>query len=106
MTEHGVEIIETDLGERIQQLDDEAPSHLVVPAVHKLRSDVARVFAEKLGSDPDAQDVHYLAERSALPSFVQTTTVPVSATAKLHPVIPASAEMIRGRVASLCVSAR
>jgi L-lactate dehydrogenase complex protein LldF len=59
MTEHGVEIIETDLGDRIQQLDDEAPSHVVVPAVHKLRSDVARVFAEKLGSDPDTQDVHY-----------------------------------------------
>jgi L-lactate dehydrogenase complex protein LldF len=62
MSEHGVEIVETDLGERIQQLDGEAPSHVVVPAVHKLRSDVARVFAEKLGSDPDTQDVHYLAE--------------------------------------------
>ena len=61
MGEHGVEIIETDLGERIQQLDGEAPSHVVVPAVHKLRSDVARVFAEKLGSDPESRDVHYLA---------------------------------------------
>ena len=37
----GIEIIETDLGERIQQLDDEPPSHIVVPAVHKLRTDVA-----------------------------------------------------------------
>jgi L-lactate dehydrogenase complex protein LldF len=63
MGEHGVEIIETDLGERIQQLDGEAPSHVVVPAVHKLRTDVARVFAEKLGSDPDTEDVHYLAEQ-------------------------------------------
>ena len=62
MSEHGIEIIETDLGERIQQLDGEAPSHVVVPAVHKLRSDVAHVFAEKLGSDPDTEDVHYLAE--------------------------------------------
>ena len=33
----GIEIMETDLGERIQQLDDEPPSHIVVPAVHKLR---------------------------------------------------------------------
>ena len=33
----GIEIVETDLGERIQQLDDEPPSHIVVPAVHKLR---------------------------------------------------------------------
>ena len=62
MKEHEVEVIETDLGERIQQLDNEAPSHVVVPAVHKLRTDVARVFAEKLGSDPDSRDVHYLAE--------------------------------------------
>ena len=38
----GIEVIETDLGERIQQLDDEPPSHIVVPAVHKLRGDVAR----------------------------------------------------------------
>ena len=63
MGQHGIEIIETDLGERIQQLDGEAPSHVVVPAVHKLRSDVARVFAEKLGSDPNSRDVHYLAEQ-------------------------------------------
>jgi L-lactate dehydrogenase complex protein LldF len=34
-----------------------------VPAVHKRRSDVARVFAEKLGSDPNSRDVHYLAEQ-------------------------------------------
>jgi L-lactate dehydrogenase complex protein LldF len=40
----GIEVMETDLGERIQQLDDEPPSHIVVPAVHKLRGDVAKVF--------------------------------------------------------------
>ena len=43
----GIEIVETDLGERIQQLDDEPPSHIVVPAVHKLRADVAEVFQER-----------------------------------------------------------
>ena len=46
MASVGIEVIETDLGERIQQLDDEDPSHVVVPAVHKLRTDVAEVFAE------------------------------------------------------------
>ncbi|TXI12207.1 MAG: lactate utilization protein [Rhizobium sp.] len=59
----GIEVVETDLGERIQQLDDEAPSHIVVPAVHKLRSDVADVFARTLGTDPGNDDVHYLAEQ-------------------------------------------
>lgn len=59
----GIEVVETDLGERIQQLDDESPSHIVVPAVHKLRSDVAAVFARTLGTDPNNDDVHYLAEQ-------------------------------------------
>jgi len=58
----GIEVIETDLGERIQQLDDEPPSHIVVPAVHKLRGDVSAVFARTIGSDPGNNDVHYLAE--------------------------------------------
>ncbi len=57
----GIEVMETDLGERIQQLDDEMPSHIVVPAVHKLSIDVARVFARTLGTDPDNADPHYLA---------------------------------------------
>ncbi|WP_298964226.1 lactate utilization protein B [uncultured Methylobacterium sp.] len=62
MAAHDVAVIETDLGERIQQLDDEAPSHVVVPAVHKLRADVAEVFARELGTEPGNTDVHYLAE--------------------------------------------
>ncbi|MBV8458358.1 MAG: lactate utilization protein, partial [Acetobacteraceae bacterium] len=62
MASVGIEVIETDLGERIQQLDNEDPSHVVVPAVHKLRTDVAQVFAEHIGPDPNNDDVHYLAE--------------------------------------------
>ncbi|HEY2051533.1 MAG TPA: lactate utilization protein B [Caulobacteraceae bacterium] len=57
----GVEVIETDLGERIQQLDDEGPSNIVAPAIHKTRDDVAEVFARVYGSDPDNDDPHYLA---------------------------------------------
>ena len=41
----GIEAIETDLGERIQQLDGEEPSHVIGPAIHKTRADVAEVFA-------------------------------------------------------------
>ncbi|TKI06350.1 lactate utilization protein B [Martelella alba] len=63
LAERGIEVIETDLGERIQQLDDEMPSHIVVPAVHKLSEDVARVFARALDTDPDNADPHYLAEQ-------------------------------------------
>jgi L-lactate dehydrogenase complex protein LldF len=70
----GIEVMETDLGERIQQLDDEPPSHIVVPAVHKLRGDVARVFGATIGTDPKNSDVHYLAEsqrRDTRPHFLK-----------------------------------
>ena len=59
----GIDIVETDLGERIQQLDAEDPSHVVVPSVHKMRSDVAQVFSETIGSDPDNDDAYYLTEQ-------------------------------------------
>jgi len=47
----GVESVETELGEYIQQLDGEAPYHIVTPAMHKSKEDVAKLFAEKLGTD-------------------------------------------------------
>ncbi|HEY8388781.1 MAG TPA: LutB/LldF family L-lactate oxidation iron-sulfur protein [Parasegetibacter sp.] len=50
--EHDIESVETDLGEYIQQLDGEPPYHIVTPAMHKSKEDVARLFAEKLGTDP------------------------------------------------------
>lgn len=47
----GVTSVETDLGEYIQQLDGEAPYHIVTPAMHKSKEDVAKLFSEKLGTD-------------------------------------------------------
>ena len=61
-----IKVVETDLGERIQQLDDQPPSHIVVPAVHKLRGDVARVFAKTMGTDPNNDDPHYLSEQQRI----------------------------------------
>ncbi|RBM08016.1 lactate utilization protein B [Novacetimonas cocois] len=62
LEKRGVTVTETDLGERIQQLDDQLPSHIVVPAVHKLTSDVARIFAKDYKTDPGIRDPHLLAE--------------------------------------------
>lgn len=45
----GIESVETDLGEYIQQLDNEPPYHIVTPAMHKSKEDVAKVFTEHLG---------------------------------------------------------
>ena len=52
LEENHIESVETDLGEYIQQLDDEPPYHIVTPAMHKSKEDVAKLFAEKLGTDP------------------------------------------------------
>ena len=52
LEEQGIESIETDLGEYIQQLDNEPPYHIVTPAMHKSKEDVAKLFADKLGTDP------------------------------------------------------
>ena len=54
LEKHGLESIETDLGEYIQQLDGEPPYHIVTPAMHKSKEDVAKLFAEKLGTPLDA----------------------------------------------------
>ncbi|MCA8100055.1 lactate utilization protein B [Burkholderia contaminans] len=62
LEERGITVVETDLGEQIQQLDDELPSHIVVPAVHKLATDVARIFSEKIGTDPNESSIPKLAE--------------------------------------------
>jgi len=53
LAKHNIESVETDLGEYIQQLDGEAPYHIVTPAMHKSKEDVAKVFHEKLGTAPN-----------------------------------------------------
>ena len=52
LEKNGIESVETDLGEYIQQLDGEPPYHIVTPAMHKSKEDVAKLFAQKLGTDP------------------------------------------------------
>lgn len=49
---NNIESVETDLGEYIQQLDDEPPYHIVTPAMHKSKEQIAQLFHEKLGTDP------------------------------------------------------
>lgn len=45
----GMKVVETDLGEYIIQLAGEHPSHIIAPAIHKTRKDIAGLFADKLG---------------------------------------------------------
>lgn len=68
LEERGIEVIDTDLGERIVQLRHEAPSHIVLPAIHLKKSDVSDTFHEHLGTEKGNYDPTYLtrAARAAL----------------------------------------
>ncbi len=51
LEQDGIEVVETDLGEYIIQLAGQRPSHIVTPAIHMSKTDVARLFHEKLGME-------------------------------------------------------
>lgn len=52
----GCEVIETDLGEYILQLDDhDPPSHIVTPALHKNKEQIREIFANKIGYSASSQ---------------------------------------------------
>jgi len=55
----GIKVVETDLGEYIVQLREETPYHIVTPAMHLNRTDIAKLFKEKLG-DVDTDDPQQL----------------------------------------------
>ncbi|RXK01763.1 4Fe-4S ferredoxin [Arcobacter sp. CECT 8989] len=56
----GMEVIDTDLGERIVQLRNEPPSHIVLPAIHLKKQDVSDTFHEKMGTEKGNYDPTYL----------------------------------------------
>lgn len=56
----GIDVIESDLGERILQLRDEIPSHIVLPAIHLKRQQVGELFEEKLHTEKGNSDPTYL----------------------------------------------
>lgn len=65
LTAAGLEVVETDLGEYVLQLAGEPPSHIIAPAIHKSREDVAALFAWHHGPGPaDRQTVSGLVEEA------------------------------------------
>ena len=72
LEKEGFEVVETDLGEYIIQLAGETPSHILVPAIHKNRQQVGRLFAEKLGADysEDPQVLTKIARKALREKFL------------------------------------
>lgn len=68
MQRHGVQCVESDMGEYIVQMAGEKPSHIVMPAIHKTRQDIGALFEQHIPGTPYSEDVDTLIQtgRSAL----------------------------------------
>ncbi|WP_243321314.1 LutB/LldF family L-lactate oxidation iron-sulfur protein [Geothrix sp. SG200] len=60
LEKHGIEALESDLGEYIIQLDGETPSHIIMPAIHKNKDQIARQFSQKIKDAKYTEDVDEL----------------------------------------------
>lgn len=60
MAEHGIDCLESDMGEYIVQLAGERPSHIIMPAIHKTKEQIAELFAQKVPNTSYTDDVDEL----------------------------------------------
>lgn len=60
LEKEGLEIVDTDLGERIIQFRNEPPSHIVLPAIHLKKEEVGELFHQKLHTEKGNADPTYL----------------------------------------------
>jgi L-lactate dehydrogenase complex protein LldF len=58
----GIDVTDTDLGERIVQFRHEPPSHIVLPAIHLKKEEIGELFHEKIGTEAGASNPTYLTE--------------------------------------------
>ena len=65
----GMEVVETDLGERMVQLTHTHPSHLIAPAIHLTKEDAAKVF----GTEPTVEAIQMHARQSLREKFIEAT---------------------------------
>lgn len=65
----GMEVVETDLGERMVQLTHTRPSHLIAPAIHLTKEDAAKVFE----TEADIHEIQRHARESLRQKFIEAT---------------------------------
>ena len=71
--DHGIDVLETDLGEFIVQLAGETPSHIVTPVIHKSKETIRDLFVRKLDMPPtdDAEAMTQFARRRLRRAFLE-----------------------------------
>jgi L-lactate dehydrogenase complex protein LldF len=60
LIQKGIDVVESDLGERILQLMHKKPSHIVVPAIHIKKEEIGELFVKEMGTEPGNNDQTYL----------------------------------------------
>jgi len=60
LAKQGIDVIDTDLGERIVQLADEPPSHIVLPCIHWKKEEIGELFHQHLGTPKGNADPQFL----------------------------------------------
>ncbi|OKS86302.1 lactate utilization protein B [Mucilaginibacter polytrichastri] len=66
LEQNGIEVIDSDLGERIVQLAEEPPSHIVLPCIHKKKEEIGELFHQHLGIEAGISDPQILTETARL----------------------------------------
>lgn len=66
LEKNGVDVVDTDLGERIVQLLNQPPSHIVLPAIHLKKEEIADLFHEKLHTEKGNDDPTYLTQAARI----------------------------------------
>ena len=59
---NGIEVVDTDLGERVVQLNEEHPSHIVLPCIHLDRKQIGEIFQRNLGTEAGLDSPEELTE--------------------------------------------
>ena len=62
LEKNGIEVVDTDLGERIVQFLHQPPSHIVLPAIHLKKKEISELFHEKLHTEKGNEDPTYLTQ--------------------------------------------
>jgi len=63
---HNIEVIDSDLGERVVQLAKEPPSHIVLPCIHKKKEEIGELFHQHLGTPKGNADPQFLTQAARL----------------------------------------
>ena len=66
LQEQGIEVVDTDLGERVVQLAGEPPSHIVLPCIHWKKEEIGELFHKHLGTPAGNADPQFLTHAARL----------------------------------------